>query len=63
MSRTYRCCINTTSWFKRHYRSPKTFNELKQLNSIDDDYTPTNRQKNRKNMLPTAWDDKLKYES
>jgi len=60
MSRTRRRFINAMRWFKRYYRSPKTFNELKQLDATDDNYNPTNRQKARRNKLPTAWDDIVK---
>lgn len=59
MTRTYRKFSNSNRWFKRFYRHPKTFNEIRQTIE-NEDYVPTNREKARQNNLPTAWDDRVK---
>lgn len=65
MSRTYRKNSDAFKWFKRLYRHPRTYSELKQLDSLNcqEDFTPRNRDKNRSNNLPTSWDDKRKSAS
>lgn len=58
MSRTYRKFDPDYGYF----RKPKTHNEIRQLDIVDEEYeeTPTskhNHRRNRKSALPTDWDD------
>jgi hypothetical protein len=58
MSRTYRRLPQENSHFRKYYRRPRTYNEIRKLDSlIDDEFTPRNRDKARGNNLPTFWDD------
>ena len=59
MSRTHRKNSEGYGWFKKNYRSPKTYREKRQLDSLcqQEEFTPRNRDKSRINNLPTTWDD------